>query len=375
MNKKILAAVCFMVLLCACGKDGGAEMTETVTESVSAAAESVSETAVSTAAETFSEETERVTETSAEETKEAVTREFFNDDVVFEEVMMPVKTTVFNIDGTASHISFFEYDIAGNECAYQEDTHEFDCVTKYDYRPDGTYSKVFKYYNGEDTPSLKKYYDEHGYCIEINSEKYEYEFDEAGRLIRKTFNSIEDKYTYDEEGRLYEEFNISTYGVVRRKHEYIGNIENVYYFSDGFEDEKLWKIIVKDENGNVIKETRFADAYLGELAGQAFIEYTYDDMNRLIYENHTVSDNYVYDADDAINKVYLLSYEYEGDKLKKESRTYSGRSFVNEYFYGDNGSMIMKNYADDVIILETEYAAIPKIKTDIEYKYYMDILP
>lgn len=385
-----------MALLCSCGNGTVEELSETGSESVSAASADASETTVmttsaETTSEAVSEETEIVTEVSEAEKKEPVTRDFFNYDVVFEKVMLPVKVKHYNEDGTEEITDSYEYDEAGNRIKWITYT-SYPCerIYEYDYNPDGTYNGFTSFFNSKTNDIIR--FDENGYCIEITNElltidytiNYEYEFDETGRLIRKsssskTFQIGEVKYTYDEAGRLYEEFNKSSnYGYIRRRHEYIGSIENVYFLRDEQKEEKLWKIIEKDENGNKIKETVNADVYgvyRGGETGKVFIEYKYDDINRLIYENHTVSDDYVYDADDAQNIVYLLTYEYEEDKLKKESRTFSGGDFSDEYFYSDNGSMIMKSYVKGVLKDETEYAMIPKIKTDIEYKYYMDIKP
>lgn len=376
MNKKIFAAFFSTVLLCSCGKGGAAEVSETAAESF-AVTSAASETAVTTtAAETASETVSEVSEGSE---KAPITRDFFNDDVVFEEVLMPVKDTHYNEDGTVDYVDTYEYDAAGNKSKYQAHTYE------YDYNPDGTYNGFTSFFNGKTSNIFR--FDENGHCIEhtnilstiSSTTNYEYEFDDEGRIIRKSLTGGGfDEYTYDENGRLYEEFVMSAYGYIYYRHEYIGNIENVYCSQDYSEKEKLWKIIEKDGNGNTIKETVNADVYGvyrdGE-TGKVFIEYKYDDMNRLIYENHTVSDDYIYDTDDAVNIVYLLTYEYEGDKLKKESRTFSGGGFSYEYFYSDNGSMIMKSYVKDVLKNETEYAIIPKIKTDIEYLGYYEVKP
>lgn len=392
MNRKIFAAVFSLVLLCSCGNGGTAEISEVETESVTVTSAVASETAVTTtAAETASE---TVSEVSEAEEKAPITRDFFNDDVVFEEVMVPVKDTNYNKDRTENTVKLYEYDTAGNitkclEHNYYSD-YMHDRTYEYDYNPNGTYNSFTSFFDGKTNDIFR--FDENGYCIEHTNKlltiddttNYEYEFDKEGRIIRKSISFDEissgwDEYTYDENGRLYEEFGVSAYGYIYYRHEYIGNIENVYCSQDYSKKEKLWKIIEKDENGNKIKETINAevfDIYDGyEKKGKFFIEYKYDDMNRLIYENHTVSDDYIYDTDDAVNIVYLLTYEYEGDKLKKERRTFSGGGFGDEYFYSDNGSMIIKSYVKDVLKYETEYAVIPKIKTDIEYKYYMDIKP
>lgn len=384
MNKKLFAAVFSTVLLCSCGNGGTAEVPERAAESV-AVTSAVSEEAVTAAAaETVSESVSEVSET---ERKEAVTRDFFNDDVVFEEVMLPVKVTAFDIDGTGRITDSYEYDEAGNRIKWITYT-SYPCerTYEYDYNPDGTYNGFTSFFNGKTNDIFR--FDENGYCIEhtnrlstiSSTTNYEYELDDEGRIIHKSLDSSDwNEYTYDENSRLFEEFGVSAYGYTYFRHEYIGNIENVYCSQDYSKKEKLWKIIEKDENGNKIKETVNAevyDIYDGyEKKGKFFIEYKYDDMNRLIYENHTVSDDYIYDTDDAINIVYLLTYEYEGDKLKKESRTFSGGGFSYEYFYNDNG-MILKMYdTDGVLTNEKEYVMIPKIKTDIEYKYYMDIKP
>lgn len=384
MNKKIFAAFFSMILLCSCGNGGTAEVSEAEKESVTVTSAASETTVTTTAAETTSE---AVSEVSEAEEKAPITRDFFNDDVVFEEVMLPIKVTAFDIDGTGKITDLYEYDEAGNRIKLITYT-SYPCerTYEYDYNPDGIYNGFTSFFNGITNDIFR--FDENGHCIEhtnilstiSSTTGYEYEFDEEGRIIRKSLTGGGfDEYTYDENGRLYEEFGVSAYGYIYYRHEYIGNIENVYCSQDYSEKEKLWKIIEKDENGNKIKETINAevfDIYDGyEKKGKFFIEYKYDDMNRLIYENHTVSDDYIYDTDDTVNIVYLLTYEYEGDKLKKENRTFSGGGFGDEYFYSDNGSMIMKSYVKDVLKYETEYAVIPKIKTDIEYKYYMDIKP
>lgn len=377
MNKKIFAAFFSTVLLCSCGKGGTAEVSETETESVAVTSAVASETAVTTtAAETASETVSEVSEGSE---KAPITRDFFNDDVVFEEILVPVKNTHYNEDGTVDYVHTYEYDAAGNQTVYDSYT------TEYDYNKDGTYNSFTSFFNGKTSNIFR--FDENGHCIEhtnilstiSSTTNYEYEFDDEGRIIRKSLTGGGfDEYTYDENGRLYEEFVMSAYGYIYYRHEYIGNIENVYCSQDYSEKEKLWKTIEKDGNGNKIKETVNANVYgvyRDRETGKVFIEYKYDDMNRLIYENHTVSDDYIYDTDDAVNIVYLLTYEYEGDKLKKESRTFSGGGFSYEYFYSDNGSMIIKSYVKDVLKNETEYAMIPKIKTDIEYLGYYEVKP
>lgn len=414
MNKKILAAVFSAVLLCSCGKENIEEQSETGSESVSLASGSASGTTVTTTSaettsETVSEETEIVTEVSEADENVPITRDFFNDDVVFEEVMLPVKSTAFDIDGKAIYIGFFEYDAAGNQCSYQEHTHEYDYITKYGYRPDGTYSRVLEYYNGEDTPTSIAFYNKYGYCIKYDNTDYEYKFDEAKRLISKTsiYNDRKEvhEYTYDEKGRLYKEdcfymkYNEIVLYDYSCRHEYNDNIESIYYLGYNFEEEMLWKIIEKDENGNIIKETVNENADLGKYEGTTFAEYKYDSQNRLIYENHTVSEDFpLYPYKE--HYVYSETYEYEGDKLKrrewtgynnvweyfydendrliKEINTYDGGGDgkIKEYSYNDDGSIISREYDGvGVLTYETEYAMIPKIKTDIEYLNYYDIKP
>lgn len=422
MNKKILAVVFSMALLCSCGNGNGTKVSETGSESVSLASEAASKTTVTTTAaettsEAVSEETEIVTEVSEAEEKVPITRDFFNDDVVFEEVMLPVKSTSFYVDGTEQSVIFHEYDIAGNECKYKykhqdqdkTDNHETEYITQYGYRPDGTYSRVFKYYNGEDTPSSITFYDKHGYCIKDKNAEYEYKFDEAERLIRKTSicNGVKEifEYTYGDNGRLckevcfYMDYGVIAFHDYNCRHEYNDNIESIYYLGYNFEEEMLWKIIEKDENGNVIKETVNEGADLGEYRGKTFAEYKYDSQNRLIYENHTVSEDFLLDR---YNEHYVHSdtYEYEGDKLKKrectnynnvweyfydekdrlvkEINTYDGGGDgkIKEYSYNDDGSMILREYDGvGVLTYEMEYAMIPKIKTDIEYKFYYEVNP
>lgn len=70
------------------------------------------------------------------------------------------------------------------------------------------------------------------------------------------------------------------------------------------------------------------------------------------------------------------------DRLVKELITTENETGGNEITHGtqeyiyndDNGSMLLK-YKGTYDAYEIEYAMIPKIKTDIEYKYYMDIKP
>lgn len=261
MNKKIFAAFFSMILLCSCGNDGTAEVSETETENVTVTSAVASETAVTTtAAETASE---AVSEVSKAEEKAPITRDFFDDDVVFEEVLLPVKDTHYNEDGTVDHVNTYEYDAAGNKILYHGLTFE------YDYNKDGTYNGVTELYlNGIKSVSR---FDENGYCIEDkyygitdNRYKYEYEFNEAGLLIRKTeicdYQKDSFEYTYDEMGRVYEEFNNIEYYSSKRsvcgryRHEYGDGFEKIYYSYDGGK-EKLYKTTKKDENGNIIKET------------------------------------------------------------------------------------------------------------------------
>lgn len=416
MNKKIFAAFFSLILLCSCGNGGTAEVSETETESVTVTSAASGTTVTTTAAETASEAVSEVSERSE---KAPITRDFFDDDVVFEEVMVPVKSTSFYVDGTEQSVIFYEYDTAGNECKIKykhqdkdkTDNYENEYITKYGYRPDGTYSRVFNYSNDEDTPTSIEFYDKHGYCIKNENAEYEYEFDEAERLIRKTSicNGVKEifEYTYDENGRLCKEVCFyMDYGVIafynyNCRHEYNDNIESIYYLGYNFEEEMLWKITEKDENGNVIKETVNEGADFGEYRGKTFAEYKYDSQNRLIYENHTVSEDFLLGFyKDKEDYVYTDTYEYEGDKLKrrewtnynsvweyfydekdrliKEIHTYDGGGDgkIKEYSYNDDGSIISREYNGvGVLTYETEYAMIPKIKTDIEYKYYYEVNP
>ncbi|MDE5859256.1 MAG: hypothetical protein K2H23_02540 [Oscillospiraceae bacterium] len=392
MNKKILAAVFSMALLCSCGNGNAEELSEAGSESVSLASAAASETTVTTTSaettsEAVSEETEIVAEFSETEENVPITRDFFNDDVVFEEVMLPVKSTSFNVDGTASHISFFEYDAAGNKIVYHGITYE------YDYNPDGTYNSITSYHDSEKADI--SYFDENGYCIEStyfgtvtnHNYKYEYEFDETGRIIRKTA-IYDDKrkniceYTYDEEGRVYEEFENNEYYNSDRlvcnrfRHEYGDGFEKIYYLPDRGKEE-LWKTIEKDENGNIIKEEMDHGVITGTAFGYNFKEYKYDDLNRLVYEKSiyptslglvTWNDEYLYDDKGRLVKVLITTENEEGEnELKYKTR---------EYLYNDdNGSMISK-YSDKYgVTYEAEYAMIPKIVTGIEYKYYNSLEP
>ena len=423
MNKKILAAVFSMALLCSCGNGNSEELSETGAESVSLASGAASETTVTTTAaettsEAVSEETEVAAEVSEAEEKVPITRDFFNDDVVFEEVLLPVKGTYYE-NGVVDYVCFNEYDAAGNQCKiqyqYQDKTDHYitENITKYSYRPDGTYSRVSEYYNGEDTPFLTEFYDKHGYCTKDDNGEYEYQFDDAGHLTRKTMTDGGRKwwvdYTYDENGRLYEETSYyMVYGEITTqdrgiRHEYDGNIESIYYFSHSFEGKQLWKTLEKDENGNLIKETVNMGHKWGEYNGQTFSEYTYDDMNRVIYENHSVSDDFPLGLFEIGYRkeeyIYSVDYEYEGnnlikrkssnynnvweyfydekDRLIKETNTYDngGKGMMVEYFYNDDGSIMSHYYAHGVLENEIEYAMIPKIVTDIEYKNYNKVNP
>lgn len=409
MNKKIFAIIFSALLLCSCGNGNAGEQPEAASESVTAASEAtVTTTSAETTAEAVSEETEIVTEVSAAEEKTPITRDFFNDDVVFEEVLLPVKITHYE-GKSVDRVYIWEYDAAGNIITYlNQDTYE------YDYNPDGTYNSVTNYYLGS-FPS-KYLYDENGYCIEntysntrtptdYKTINYEYEFDEAGRLIRKTEIQGDAKkefeYTYDEKGRLYKEsgfykeFGLDDYIY---RHEYDGNIESIYCFRDDFEEEKLWKIIEKDENGNVIKETVNEGADLGEYRGKTVVEYQYDTLNRLICKNQIVSDDYYYGFYDEKKRNYTLTCEYEGDNLKKvtntdydcimeifydendriikKTYTYSNEEEIEEYFYNDDGTLLVQyRNMNGSLRSEKEYAMIPKIKTNIEYKEFYEVKP
>lgn len=426
MNKKLFAAVFGTLLLCSCGNGGTEEVPETTAENVAVASAASETTVTTTAAETASEAVSEVSET---EKKAPITRDFFNDDVVFEEVLLPVKATYYK-NGTLNGAFTKEYDAAGNIiCENIHTTYE------YDYTPDGTYNSVSTFKDGK-LSEIKKY-DKNRYCIEItsvgnNSEftnEYEYEFDDEGRLIRKSEIYDGEKegfeYTYDEEGRLYEEFDNVTYrSYCHLRHEYDGNIENIYYSRYDLE-EGLWEILEKDENGNTIKETSDFGFISNNdyVKGKLFTEYKYDSLNRLIYENHTVSDDFIA-PDDYFNLskqstlIYSYTYEYEGDKLKKETACnvyrddkseYWENNETTEYFYDGNGRIVKEVYTYDLeydphneypigytteysynedgtiishthnmngdLTNETEYAMIPKIKTGIEYKYFDQVEP
>jgi len=404
MSKKIFALLFSALLLCSCQKNNLTEYSDTASESALSASETSAAAAASetTASTTAAQTTDAASESLKTEEKAPITRDFFNDDVVFEEVMLPVKSTSFNIDGTEQSVIFYEYDAAGNMSRYKEYTYE------YDYNPDGTYNSITTYFINE-TEHISRF-DENGYLVEVTcagtTTNYEYEFDEAGRLIRKSEIHGGEKesfeYTYDEEDRLYEEFNNTAYyDYSRFRHEYIGNIENIYYFRDDLEEERLWKTFEKDENQNVIKETVNEGADLGEYRGKTFVEYKYDSKNRLIYENHTVSEDFFFGFYiDKEDYVYTDTYEYEGDKIKrrewtnynsvweyfydqkdriiKEIHTYDGggNGKIKEYSYNDDGSITKREYDGvGVLTYETEYEMIPKIKTDIEYKEFYQVEP
>lgn len=404
MNKKIFAIIFSALLLCSCGKGNAGEQPEAASESVTSASETtVTTTAAETTAEAVSEETEIVTEVSAAEEKVPITRDFFNDDVVFEEVMLPVKVTHYDEDGTEYLTQSYEYDEAGNRIkwiVYMD--YPYERTYEYDYNPDGTYNSVFEYRDGE----IKKrtFYDKNGYCLGDFPTENKYEFDGSGRLIRKE-NSYEFyEYSYDESGRLYEE---SRDDELICKHEYGDGFENVYWIDEDNGEQILCRIIEKDENGNTIKGTYNVGDISDDAGGKRFAEYKYDSLNRLIYENHTVSEDF-YIGNDATYE-YLRTYEYEGDKLKKQTYSYyfgtesqeyfynDGRlvkevhiydgepddmngflpmEYTTEYFYNDDGSIISQTHdTDGVLIEEAEYAMIPKIKTDIEYKNFYEVNP
>lgn len=181
MNKKIIAAFFSTVLLCSCGNGGTAEVSETETESVTVTSAD-SETAVTTtAAETASDTVSEVSET---EEKAPITRDFFNDDVVFEEVMLPIKVTAFDIDGTGKITDLYEYDEAGNRIKWITYT-SYPCehTYEYDYNSDGTYNGFTSFFNVKTDDIFR--FDENGYCIEHTNKlltidymtNYEYEFD------------------------------------------------------------------------------------------------------------------------------------------------------------------------------------------------------
>lgn len=312
-----------------------------------------------------------------EKKKEPITRDFFNNDVIFEEVMLPVKLIYYAENGNADNIFKYEYDAAGNKSKDQSYTYE------YDYNPDGTYNSVFEYFRGKLTGKI--FYDKNGYCVEMTSNgtttNYEYEFDEAGRLIRKTEIHSDEKegyeYTYDEMGRLYEKIsNTAKHGCIRYRHEYIGNIENIYYFRNDLKEEKLWKIIEKDENQNIIKVQ--CDCKYIQRASECeklLKEYKYNNMNRLIYQKNTrylsdyesETDEFFYDENGRILKeIYTYVYGTKEPELHKETINYSY----------NNSNIISQEYdINGTLLNETEYAMIPKINTDIEYKFYNEVNP
>lgn len=408
MNKKILAAFFSMALLCSCGNGNVEEQSETGSESVSLASATASETTVTTTSaettsEAVSEETKIVAEVSEAEEKVPITRDFFNDDVVFEEVMLPVKIAKYNNDGTEWFNRSYEYDAAGNLI----DEGGF-LTYEYDYNSDGTYNSVFEYRNGK--LNDKAFYDKNGYCLGYSPTENKYEFDDSGRLIRKEDGYGYYEYSYDENGRIIYETHSKAFGDIwYYKYEYGSNFENVYKIDLSKNEEILWHIMEKDENGNTIKETIDEGALNSVyVSGKMFVEYKYDNMNRLIYENHTTSNDFSV-SNDAVY-VFSRTYEYEGDKLKKEVFSYDRYNESTEYFYDKNGRIVKEIYIfegganeltmqypaedtteyfynedgtiisqthnmDGVLIEETEYAMIPKIKTDIEYLDYYDIEP
>lgn len=184
MNKKIFAAFFSLILLCSCGNGGTAEVSETETESVTVTSAASETTVTTTAAETASE---AVSEVSKAEEKAPITRDFFNYDVVFEKVLLPVKVTSFNADGTENTVELYEYDIAGNKTKYLEHNYYSDYMHdrtyEYDYNPNGTYNSFTSFFDGKTNDIFR--FDENGYCIEHTNKlltiddttNYEYEFD------------------------------------------------------------------------------------------------------------------------------------------------------------------------------------------------------
>lgn len=408
--RKLFASVLTIALISGC-----ASKTDVVKEIVP------SETAASISEGTTTAEVTENTHISTQETSESavtdssVSKEFFDDDVVFEEMYLPVKWTQYFSYDNGPNITQYEYDIAGN--LIREYNPGRNIKREYGYNTDGTYNAVLKYFDNE---LIRTAYDKRGYCTQNDRDKYEYKFDEQDHLIRKSSresylgNITEDitEYSYDKSGRLSEECDYEMYNdnenITRYRHEYSGNTENVY-IKDNDEEEVMYLIRKRDNNGRVIYESNNFGARNKDCEGSTIVTYEYDDKDRVIYENHDTTEgfhdggsdrcynySYAYEYDGDILKKYIYcywghtdstEYFYEGDRIIKELRTFSGGSddvngnypgeYLTEYKYEDDGAkMIKKSYgADGTLLEETEYAYLKKIKTDIQYLTYYEIHP
>lgn len=410
MNKKILTAILLALFLCSCANKTQEQSAESFSETssvISDNSEMQTETTMETTTTAVSTESKEITETAAPEENKPITKDFFDDDVIFEEVMLPVKIILYKGNETYE-TKTYEYDAAGNILTESRSDRDgiYKIVYEYDYDPSGiSISTSIKIYSN-DRLLNSSYYNEKGYCIkEIDShgtDEYNYEFDSEGRLIKKKFDRGSTEYTYDENGRLQEEYDDFYGRKTAYRHEYGNGYENVYLKNDYTVEEKLRQIIEFDVNGNIIKETIDVGAGSEYAEGKEFAEYEYDSMNRLVYENHTVSEDFMVGND--ATYVYSYTYEYEGDKLKKETYSYFYVTTSTEYFYDDSGRLIKEIYICDgtddmngyfptqitteyiysedgtitsyqygengILVKETEYALIEQIKTDIEYLNY-----
>ncbi|MDE6709934.1 MAG: hypothetical protein K2J76_05540, partial [Oscillospiraceae bacterium] len=88
------------------------------------------------------------------------------------------------------------------------------------------------------------------------------------------------------------------------------------------------------------------------------------------YWSNTETTEYFYDKNGrTIKEVYIYDSEYD-----PHDEYPSG--YTTEYFYNEDGTIISRTHnMEGTLTNETEYAMIPKIKTDIEYKYYFDVNP
>lgn len=141
--------------------------------------------------------------------------------------------------------------------------------------------------------------------------KYEYEYDNTGRLIKKSLNGeIIAQYSYDEAGQLIEENNNSIDYTTKVSYDKGGNINKLaqvsitdetdsYDYTYSNNNDQLTKVdedeIVYDENGNVIS-TGWGDIY-------------------------NWSDNQLVDVRSGSNKHY--TYKYNEDGMLTSRKTYS----------------------------------------------------
>lgn len=415
--KKLLITILALTLLtgCTAKTDVVLEITANETTTTTSIEKATTTSEVTTATEV----TENTT-ISKEETQEftithsAVSKNFFDNDVIFEETYLPLKQTLYYSYNNSHEITQYEYDIAGNLIREYNPERNSDITWAYEYNTDGTYNAVLKYSNNE---LIRTTYDKRGYCTGNQGQKNEYKFDEQGYLIRKSFSNScggdITEYSYDQSGRLSEECNYDIYNdgeniITHYRHEYLGNVENVYIkYND--EKEVMYLIRKRDDNGRVIYESDNYGARNKDCEGSTIVTYKYDDKGRVIYENHDTTEgfhdngsdrcyNYSYtnEYDGDILKKYTycywgytesIQYFYEGDRIIKVVRIFSGGSddlncnypeeYLTEYKYEDDGAkMIMKSYnADGTLLEETEYAYLKKIKTDIQYLTYYEIHP